>query len=368
LAPKKAQTWLDKHTTSSSSDKPFIAYQPITNDTIPHESNHLNCWTEPDTSTLSTSHGSSAAGIPKHLDGTLSPPYTPDDIESTNDLSLEGSLPQLDPSLAPLTTRETFFLSLKFAALWFTANYFNSACLHFTTVASVTILSSTSSVFTLIFGAFVGVEKFTVKKLLGVLACLAGVVLTSGVDIAGNGNEENRGNFPLKTSKELAIGDALALTAAVLYGLYSVALVKTVGSESRVKMPVFFGFLGIINVCCLWPGFFILDALGVETIGLPPTKEIWGIIVINALSSLISDVCWAYAMLFTSPLVVTVGLSLTIPLSLVGQMVLDDEYASWVYWLGAFIVVMSFVFVNYETVETTGEDIREEEDIEREVR
>lgn len=251
-------------------------------------------------------------------------------------------------TLPPLTMRETFLLSLKFALLWFIANYFNSACLHFTTVASVTILSSTSSVFTLLFGSLVGVERFTLRKLLGVLACLFGVILTSGADLSGDSNDASRGKFPLKTSRELAIGDALALTAAILYGLYTVALVKTVGDESRIRMPVFFGFLGLVNVCVLWPGFFVLDRLGVETFALPPTEHVWGVVLVNALFSLVSDVCWAYAMLYTSPLVVTVGLSLTIPLSLVGQMVLSDEYASKLYWLGAAVVVLSFVFVNYE--------------------
>lgn len=53
-------------------------------------------------------------------------------------------------------------------------------------------------------------------------------------------------------------------------------------------------------------------------------------------------------MLLTSPLVVTVGLSMTIPLSLVGQMVLDAQYSSFVYWVGAIIVVLSFIFINHE--------------------
>jgi len=258
--------------------------------------------------------------------------------------------------------RETFYLSLRFALLWFAANYMNSACLHFTTVASVTILSSTSSIFTLIFGALVGVEAFTWRKALGVAACLTGVILTSGVDVSSStGNDdESRGSFPSKTRRELAIGDALALAAAMLYGLYSVALVKTVGDESRIKMPVFFGFLGMINVAVLWPGFFLLDFLGVEQFSLPPNAHIWSIIIVNALSSLISDVCWAYAMLYTSPLVVTVGLSLTIPLSLVGQMVLNEEFASPLYWGGAAIVVVSFIFVNNEHASKTVQQVEGE--------
>lgn len=58
-------------------------------------------------------------------------------------------------------------------------------------------------------------------------------------------------------------------------------------------------------------------------------------------------------MLLTTPLVVTVGLSLTIPLSLVGQIVLQAQYASPLYWVGATVVFGSFLVVNHESRETT---------------
>lgn len=73
---------------------------------------------------------------------------------------------------------------------------------------------------------------------------------------------------------------------------------------------------------------------------------------INSVSSLTSDIFWAYAMLLTTPLVVTVGLSMTIPLSLVGQIVLQSQYASALYWVGAAIVFLSFLFVNHESHES----------------
>lgn len=68
----------------------------------------------------------------------------------------------------------------------------------------------------------------------------------------------------------------------------------------------------------------------------------------NAVSSLLSDICWAYAMVLTSPLIVTVGLSLTIPVSLVGEMIIQGRFEGLVYWIGAIIVVSSFVFVDQE--------------------
>lgn len=65
---------------------------------------------------------------------------------------------------------------------------------------------------------------------------------------------------------------------------------------------------------------------------------------------------WAYAMLLTTPLVVTVGLSLTIPLSLIGEMIQYAQYSSWLYWVGAGIVLLSFLFVNHESAEGGGDE------------
>jgi hypothetical protein len=59
-------------------------------------------------------------------------------------------------------------------------------------------------------------------------------------------------------------------------------------------------------------------------------------------------------MLLTTPLIVTVGLSLTIPLSLVGQIILQGQYASALYWIGASIVVFSFLLVNRESTISDG--------------
>ena len=249
-----------------------------------------------------------------------------------------------------LNVRETAWLSFEFCILWFLANYFIAACLEYTTVASSTILASTSSIWTLIFGALLSVEKFTIRKLIGTLASFAGIILISSIDLTGN-SDKNRGDFPHKSHRELAIGDALALISALLYGVYTILMKKRIGDEGRVDMPLFFGFVGLLNLVTLLPGFFILHFTGIETFELPPTKKITTIVLVNSATSLVSDVCWAYSMLLTSPLVVTVGLSLTIPLSLLGQMVVNGQTSSAMYWIGAVIVFLSFVFVNYESKE-----------------
>ncbi|KAL3464193.1 hypothetical protein BJX64DRAFT_255149 [Aspergillus heterothallicus] len=260
-----------------------------------------------------------------------------------------------------LGLKETARLSFHFCLLWFTANYFSMACLQFTTVGSTTILTSTSGVWTLILGAIIGVERFTVRKLVGVIASLIGIFLISRVDLSSAdntsmpSNDGGRSTFPSKTPGEIALGDTMAAFSAVMYGVYTIVLKRQVGDESRVNMQLFFGLVGVFNMFLLWPGFVILHLTGVEPFALPDTSRVWVIILVNALSSLLSDICWAYAMLLTSPLVVTVGLSLTIPLSLVGQIFLQGQYATPLYWVGATVVFLSFLVVNHETEGTEDE-------------
>ncbi|CAK7211120.1 hypothetical protein SBRCBS47491_001011 [Sporothrix bragantina] len=249
-----------------------------------------------------------------------------------------------------LNLRQTTWLSLEFSMLWFSANYLAVACLEHTSVASVTIFTSLSSMFTLLFCAVFGVEPFTLRKLFGVVASVVGIALVSSIDLSGK-SDENRGDFPHKSPGEIAVGDAMALMSAVVYGAYVTVMKQRVGHEDRVSMPLFFGLVGLFNVLLLWPGFFVLHWTGLETFALPPTEQVWTIILLNSLSSFASDMTWAYAMLLTTPLVVTVGLSLTIPLSLIGEMFQYNRYASGWYWVGALIVVLSFLFVNHESHE-----------------
>ncbi|KAI0201239.1 hypothetical protein F4808DRAFT_131790 [Astrocystis sublimbata] len=254
-------------------------------------------------------------------------------------------------SVEKLSFLETARFSLEFAIIWFLGNYTASACLEYTSVGSATIITSTSSVWTLIFCGLMKIEAFSARKLVGVLASLSGVILISLVDLSGDGNDEDRGNFPHKSQSQIAIGDALAFTSAIVYGVYVVVMKTRVGNEERIDMPLFFGLVGTFNILLLWPLFPILHYTGIEPFELPPNGKVWAIILINSLASSVADVSWAYAMLLTTPLVVTVGLSLNIPLSLVGEMIQYQQYSSLVYWIGAVIVVLSFLFINHESHE-----------------
>lgn len=60
-------------------------------------------------------------------------------------------------------------LAITFGPLWFAANYIYNASLAEADVPSVTVLSTTSALFALVFGVMHKVDKFSLRRLLCIL-------------------------------------------------------------------------------------------------------------------------------------------------------------------------------------------------------
>jgi len=238
-----------------------------------------------------------------------------------------------------LTFLDTFRLGLAFCVLWFAANWSTNAALRYTSVASSTILSSTSGFFTLIIGALTGTEAFDFTKLIAAGVTITGVILVSV--------SETSGATGFASSSDTMLGDVLALTGAFFYGCYSVFLKRAIGDENRINMALFFGCVGVWNLCLLWPMFWVLDVTRIEPFVWPNGKEVWMSLLVNALvGTCLSDYLWLRAVLLTSPLVVTLGLTMTIPLALAGDITLKGASPGFEYWLGAMLVLSGFMAAN----------------------
>lgn len=78
------------------------------------------------------------------------------------------------------------------------------------------------------------------------------------------------------------LGDMLALSGALFYGLYTILLKRQIGSESRIDMPLFFGWVGVFNVVLLWPIIPLFHYTGIETFELPHGPALWLMLLLNA--------------------------------------------------------------------------------------
>ncbi|CAE6500961.1 unnamed protein product [Rhizoctonia solani] len=247
---------------------------------------------------------------------------------------------------SPLTVPETARLASIFCVFWFAANWTVNASLGFTSVASTTILSSMSGFFTLLIGRAFSVETLNLYKLGAVIVSFAGSVLVSLADSPGT--ESPITGSPRFNSghshPQAIVGDFLALGSALFYALYVVLLKVRIGDESRINMQLFFGFVGIFNVLGFWPIGVLLHYTGVEMFEPPSSRKALYAVLLNMFITLSSDFIYVLAMLKTTPLVVTVGLSLTIPLAVAGDLFLGTSTSAQAI-VGATLVLFAFVVI-----------------------
>eukprot|EP00850_Spirogloea_muscicola_P008935 SM000049S16706 [mRNA] locus=s49:268841:271781:+ [translate_table: standard] len=249
-----------------------------------------------------------------------------------------------------LTKWQVFKISAVLAPLWLVTEYLSNSSLSLTSVASTTILSSTSGLFTLLFGAILGTETLTLSKILATIITIAGVVMTEVgktnkliLDRAAAGAA-----IATSTPEHSLLGDTLGLLSAVSYGVFTVFLKRFVGSEEAVDMQQVFGFMGCISMVCL--GWLVIPLIGLgwePPLALPRSHALDEDILANGLvGSVLSDYFWALSVVWTTPLVATLGLSLTIPLAMTADIILHGASYSYVYILGSAQVFAGFLIAN----------------------
>ncbi|KAF8912768.1 hypothetical protein CPB84DRAFT_1833132 [Gymnopilus junonius] len=269
----------------------------------------------------------------------------------------ESHITQVHQSL-PLTERETASLAFTFCLIWFAANWSVNASLGYTSVASATILSSMSGFFTLAFGRLFHVEVLTVLKIGAVFTSFTGVVLVSKSDSETKrlwGSASHHTLHEMNVDSRATFGDALALVSALFYAMYVVLLKVQIKSEARVDMQLFFGFVGLFNILVCWPIGVVLHLARIEIFELPPNTKALYAVLVNMAITLSSDYLYVLAMLKTTPLVVTIGLSLTIPVAVLGDFIRNKPIHGQVI-VGALLVLCSFLAVGSEDSREDVED------------
>ncbi|XP_065183424.1 uncharacterized protein LOC135814254 isoform X1 [Sycon ciliatum] len=248
-----------------------------------------------------------------------------------------------------LGLKETARLAFIFLFLWFIANYFYQLAFVKTSVATVNILSSTSSLFVLVLGAFLSADsadRFNPSKLFIVFICCAGVALVGYSDSAAKASKSDKG-------VTLDLGVLYSLIGALFYATYVVLLKRYVKDLNRLVVPLFFGFVGMWCVVLLWPMLLIFNYTGVEKFELPNqvhgngTEYIWEVLVINGLvGTVLSEVLWLVGVFLTSALVGTLALVLVNPLSLLYSIIGTGLKVDKMYIAGSLLVTLAFVLVS----------------------
>lgn len=171
---------------------------------------------------------------------------------------------------------------------------------------------------------------------MAILVTLSGVVLVTLSDSHSNGEG---------MKKDTLLGNMLSFLAAIGYGVYSSILKKY---EEGVSMAMMFGFVGVFNLILNWPLLFILWGIGVEIFQMPSFKVFFAMVINSLISAVLSDLLWALAVVLTSPVIATVGLTLTIPFAIICDMVFKSDFSAFniMYSMGTVCVLLGFISVN----------------------
>ena len=274
------------------------------------------------------------------------------------------------------------------APSYFCLNYTYFFSLDLTSVSSTMILSASTGVWTLLFSRILLGERLTRLKLLTVFVSLLGmslVVLSShlspspAASAAGSAagsaaaaaaaaaasatatsatahgssrsvaSAANAAAAAAATSAEDEpdnglTGDLLALMSAAASGVYMVLLPVCVPDAETVHMPSLFGMMGVVCTLALLPLFPLLHWGAVETFQLPPSRSATISLLVNAATStVLPDMLLAQAIMMTSPLVATLGLSLMIPLSVFADYVRGLANLTPQFFVGTLCVFVGFL-------------------------
>lgn len=286
---------------------------------------------------LQTSESPPAPPASAHVQFTL------DDAPSATSFLNDSFRNDQDVKVPQLNVRQMFMISLSLALLFFMADWIFSIGLNMTSVASSSTISTLSALFTLGLGACLPVErdsdekieKYSHMKLVAAFATIAGVALISGLD-------------GLSFGRVSLYGDLVNILSAFIYSLYTLFLKKQCGPPGSVDVAMLFALIGLVILVGGIPGFFVLDVLGWEKFEVPSRKAL-GMLTVNSLiGTVLSEYLWAKSIVLTTPLMGTLALSLTVPLSLIFDYFFKSKTFSWMYMCGVTLVLAGFVIVNVE--------------------
>lgn len=180
------------------------------------------------------------------------------------------------------THHKTARTALIFCILWFVANYLFQMALDPSETALVTVLSTTSTLFTLILAASFPSDtgdRFTLSKLVAVLLTICGAVTITISEIGEVHNSR---------------GIILSVLSAFFYACYLVLVKRKNDTDEKIDIIEFFGFVGLWNTLLLWPLFLVLNFTQLEPFEMPNKKQFLILFLNGLIGTVISEALWLW--------------------------------------------------------------------------
>lgn len=255
-----------------------------------------------------------------------------------------------DFEVPQLSNMELAQLAMTIAIIYNSYFLANMSALQFASASNLVVLGTTTSIFTLVIGSWMRIDKLTLKKVMCVAGCIIGIILIN----VGEKSEVTTEDY---TTQEGALGNFVAIFGALLYSFFLIIL-KFKKQKKTTNERALFGYVGILSIFLAIPGVLIANLTGMEQFEIPSLRQ--GIfIIISGIVNATSDYLSVVALVLISPLITSLALSSVVPMTIIfdilfckwnGTSIVKDNV--WVYGFGIISVLLSVTILSVSPQES----------------
>ena len=228
--------------------------------------------------------------------------------------------------------------AIPLAILWSSATYFNLSSLHKTTLSSNEVLTTLMAPWALVLSVIFcrNDRHCLIIKVIAIVFSFAGTFVITRTD-------EDSGSSRL-------LGDLYIIISAICLGTYDVYFRYYIPQETDVRAILI--PMGLIVLIVTFPLQYIMDITDAEGLARPSGQDLGVLLAAVISGNFVADFCIAKACLLLTPFVVTIGVSLNVPISMGIDAIINSLDFEWQFIIGALFSILGFILAALTELET----------------
>ncbi|XP_077868653.1 solute carrier family 35 member F3-like [Saccoglossus kowalevskii] len=227
-----------------------------------------------------------------------------------------------------LSVRVFFTKICLLCLLWLLTNYVFMQALTVTTVTDVSAIFTTSAAFLYLFTVILFQESFFVLRVTSFFLLFLGftcLLIINGKFYPG------------------FVGSILSLISALSASIYKVVMHYLSGASSSCDASYLLTLLGLCNLFCAWPIVCLLYYFNVEEYSWDEVP--WFMMFLSSLAGLVFNCLIVLGDSVSSPVVVSLGTVIGIPINAVVDMLLHEVSLSWTKIMSLSTIIIGYIMM-----------------------
>lgn len=234
--------------------------------------------------------------------------------------------------------KQFHLMCIYLAVLWYLGNCFYNLSIMTTSISSANTLSNSSIVFILTIKILYLKSSCSIYRILGLIIIS---IALGGLFWVDSGNSSSK--------KSSIIGDFYSILGALIYSVFALYLKQMYKKfKNHLNLVEVFGFIGLYTIFVIPLFLIFLHLTGLERCEIP-NKEQYCYILINAfIGTILCDLLQNYSNILLSPHIVSFGLTLTIPVSYIWDVLNHNVIFEYRFVVIGVLTVIAFSLIIYE--------------------